>query len=177
MSLFSDLLKGKQGEQLKNSAQSLLGEAEKGFKKMFEEDMQPAQKTQPAQQAAPAQTAPAISYGASGDSWGENMPAEENQYSFNGAFTDYFRTVFEAEFPGYAIAMEPIRKKGDVFFTFTQGGRKALVVEIMSESCEAQMLKYKCAQEGVPYLRFYHDHAGWWNTRSYVVRRVTNALR
>ena len=73
--------------------------------------------------------------------------------------------------------MEPIRQKGDVFFTFTQGGRKALVVEIMSESSASQKLKNQCAAEGVPYLRFYHDHPGWWNTRSYVVRRVTDALR
>ncbi len=174
MGLFSDLLKGKQGEQLKNGAQSLLGEAEKGFQKLFEGDIQPAAQT--AQAPAPAQPA-AASYGASGDSWGETMPAEENQYSFGGAFTDYFRTVFAAEFPAYAISMESIRQKGDVFFTFTQGGRKALVVEIMSESSASQKLKKQCAAEGVPYLRFYHDHDGWWNTRSYVVRRVTNALR
>ena len=30
--------------------------------------------------------------------------------------------------------------------------------------------------QGIPYLRFYYNHEGWWNTRSYVTRRIANAL-
>ena len=33
------------------------------------------------------------------------------------------------------------------------------------------------AKEGVPYLRFYKDHEGWWNARSYVVSRIEKALK
>ena len=31
-------------------------------------------------------------------------------------------------------------------------------------------------EKGLPYLRFYFDHEGWWNTRAYVTKRVAEAL-
>ena len=30
--------------------------------------------------------------------------------------------------------------------------------------------------QGIPYIRFYYDHEGWWNTKSYVIRRTSEAL-
>ena len=51
-----------------------------------------------------------------------------------------------------------------------------LVVEIKSENSEAQWLRNACAAERTPYLRFYYNHDGWWNTREYVDTRVRQAL-
>ena len=34
----------------------------------------------------------------------------------------------------------------------------------------------ECAAAAIPYLRFYHNHDGWWNTRAYVTQRVRGAL-
>ena len=61
-------------------------------------------------------------------------------------------------------------------FTFWDGTKKALVVELMPQSSSAQKQRKVCAAEGTPYLRYYYDHDGWWNTRSYVVRRTHAAL-
>ena len=76
--------------------------------------------------------------GPSGDSWGPNMPAEENQFS--------------------------------------QAGMKKLVVEVISDSSNPYKLMKDCHAQGIPYLRFYYDHDGWWNTKSYVTRRISKAL-
>ncbi len=46
----------------------------------------------------------------------------------------------------------------------------------MSETSSAQRVRKACAAENVPYLRFYIDHDGWWNTRSYVTGRIRAAL-
>ena len=51
-----------------------------------------------------------------------------------------------------------------------------LIVELKSESSEAQRFRRAAEAEGVPYLRFYYDHEGWWNTREYVYVRVREAL-
>ena len=114
----------------------------------------------------------------SGDSWGGAMPPEENQYSFNGSYVEYFDKVFREEFPSYRIEHAPAPKgRRATIFTFYNAQGKALVVELMSENSVARMLRQECAAENIPYLRFYYDHQGWWNTRSYVVRRTLAALR
>ena len=113
---------------------------------------------------------------ASGFSWGEKMPAEENQYNFSGNYVKYFNHVFTEDFPGYDISYEQPPKSSSTVFTFRQAGRRVLVVELMNENSESQRLRNRCAQEGIPYLRFYYNHHGWWNTRAYVDHRTRSAL-
>ena len=115
--------------------------------------------------------------GPSGDSWGEEMPAEENQFNFNGTYTQYFEGIFRSEFASYRIEKETAGGSKRVIFTFFDGERKALVVEIMPSSSESKKLRSDCREQGIPYLRYYYDHEGWWNTRSYVVRRTSEALK
>ena len=108
---------------------------------------------------------------------GDTMPPEENQYSFAGSYVDYFDHVFREEYPSYRITHEPARGRQATIFTFTDpAGGTALVVELLRETSRAKKLRADCAAAGIPYLRFYYNHAGWWNTRSYVVRRVNTAL-
>ena len=113
----------------------------------------------------------------SGFSWGPTMPSEENQYNYPGSFLEYFAHVFREDFPVYRVTHEEAAKRRATVFTFwTAAGSKALVVELMPESSEAKKLRKECAAMGIPYLRFYYDHEGWWNTRAYVDRRVRDAL-
>lgn len=114
---------------------------------------------------------------ASGDSWGDEMPAEENQYNFSGNYVQYFEKVLREEFPAYALGIDDSDRTRRTVFTLRTGTSKALVIEVMTESSAAQKLRRQCEAEGTPYLRFYFDHRGWWNTRSYVARRVRAALR
>ena len=125
----------------------------------------------PAQPQRPA-------YGAaSGDSWGDEMPAEENQYNFAGNYVQYFEKVLREEFPAYTVKTDDSDRSRRTVFTLYSGMSKALVVEVMTESSTAQKIRRACEADGTPYLRFYFDHRGWWNTRSYVARRVRAALR
>lgn len=112
----------------------------------------------------------------SGFSWGPDMPAEENQYNFGGTYKEYFDHVFKSDFSSYRIESENTNNGRAVVFTFRDGSRKALVVELISEKSTAYKLRADCKAEGVPYLRFYYDHPGWWNTREYVKQRTQNAL-
>ena len=115
--------------------------------------------------------------GPSGDSWGPVMPNEPNQFNYNGSYLDYFTEIFQTEFPGYRVARKVgTGSKPVTVFTFWQGDTKALVVEIMPQSSAAKKLRRDCAQQGIPYLRYYYNHDGWWNTRSYVIRRTKAAL-
>ena len=111
-----------------------------------------------------------------GVSWGKHMPDEENQFSFGGSYTQYFEEIFREEFPMYQLEKESAAKGKAMIFTFMQGGRKALVVEILSENSGRKKVRSECAEQGVPYIRYYHDHEGWWNTRNYVVSRTRAAL-
>ena len=110
-------------------------------------------------------------------SWGPVMPAEENQYNYPGSYLDYFTGIFETEFSFYQIervigsGVRPV-----TVFTFWNDGKEALVVELVSERSDVHRQRNICARRGIPYLRFYYDHDGWWNTRSYVVGRVKDAL-
>ena len=116
------------------------------------------------------------SYGESGFSWGENMPSEENQFNYPGTYVEYFRHVFSEDFPSYRLTDESVRKGKATVITLWNGEQKALVVELMSETSSAEKIRYSCQKEGIPYLRFYYNHHGWWNTRAYVVMRTRNAL-
>lgn len=127
--------------------------------------------TPAAQQAAPA--------GGNPLPWGDTMPSEENQFSFNGSYYEYFDKVFKEAFPSFEITYAPVpnRHTGSMAFTFAQGGAKRLVVDVMSERCSSKAFERECRKNGIPYLRFYYDHHGWWNTKSYVVNRVSGVLR
>lgn len=114
--------------------------------------------------------------GPSGFSWGPDMPDEENQYNFNGTYKEYFNDVFRSEFSNYKIESSDAYNGKAVIFTFWEGGRKALVVEVLSRKSSVYKLRADCKAEGVPYLRYYYDHHGWWNTREYVKQRTHNAI-
>ncbi len=129
--------------------------------------------------AAPATAgaAPQTATSGSGLSWGEEMPAEENQYNYNGTYEEYFTEIFNSEFPEYVVMKESVRDGRALCFSFAKDGRTALIVEVMSEKSNAQKLRNTARREGVPYLRYYYDHHGWWNTRKYVTERTRAALR
>ena len=114
--------------------------------------------------------------GESGFSWGPVMPDEETQYNFPGTYLEYFSSIFNKDFAEYnpEYFKEPYWKSEH--FTFFDGGKKALVVELLSRKSNAKRIRALCRQQGIPYLRFYYDYDGWWNTRAYVVGRVNKAL-
>ncbi|MCR5041994.1 MAG: hypothetical protein K6C36_07865 [Clostridia bacterium] len=136
----------------------------------------------PAGAAGPARET-GSSYGQSTGYYDE-PPAEENQYNFDGNYIAYFEKIFSEEFPNYTVTHAPDPNNtrspfngGATVFTFSQGGNTALIVELKSEKSESQRLRRSCEASGTPYLRFYYDHDGWWNARSYVVGRVRGVLR
>ena len=142
------------------------------------------QNTPPAQQvqqnnyyAAPSQPQPQAGYAPSGFSWGEDMPAEENQFNSGMKYYDYFEKIYREEFPDYVVTREMPRGDKYCLFTFSQGGRVALKVEVISQSCGVYKERSVCRMQGIGYTRFYHDHYGWWNTRSYVIERTRSAIR
>lgn len=112
----------------------------------------------------------------SGFSWGPVMPDEENQFNFNGTYKEYFRDVFMNEFPQYSIVSYDSNNGKATVFTFNLGVKKALVVELLSEKSSAYKLRKECKRDHIPYLRYYYDHHGWWNTRTYVAERTRKAL-
>ena len=173
MGFLSDLMKDKavRGavDKLKGAAQTVAKELEKGVN-----DLQQGARESAPQQAQPQ--APAYSAPRSGDSWGDEMPAEENQYNYGGGYDAYFRHIFAEDFPAWRVEAEDRRGGNGKIYSFYGGGAKALVVEVQPETSAAQTVKRQCEREGVSYLRFYHDHDGWWNTRSYVVRRIRAIL-
>ncbi len=111
----------------------------------------------------------------SGDSWGDEMPSEENQYNYNGTYTEYFENIFSTDFSEYRT--EKSTDYARTAYTFFTGASKVLVVELMPESSSSCKLRRECEKEGTAYLRFYYNHDGWWNTRSYVKGRIGKALK
>ena len=111
----------------------------------------------------------------SGESWGDEMPAEENQYNYGGTYIQYFENIFNTDFAEYRTEKATADRR--TIYTFFSGASKALVVELMPESSSVYKLRKECEKAGVPYLRFYYDHDGWWNTRSYVKGRIVKALK
>ena len=112
-----------------------------------------------------------------GVSWGEEMPAEENQFNYNGPFTAYFEHIFAEDFPQYRVEKQAAAYYAGFQYTFWEGEKKALVVELLPQSSAAQKLRRDCRKQGTPYLRYYYNHDGWWNTRRYVVNRTRAALK
>ena len=113
-----------------------------------------------------------------GRSWGERMPNEPNQYNYPGSYREYFEDIFSREFEDYRVSRsENPRTRRAVGYTFFDGARTALVVELLSRRTDTQVLRRSCERSGIPYLRFYYDYHGWWNARSYVVNRIQDALR
>ena len=170
MGLLSDLL----GKKAAQTAKDLMQSALRGAK---------TQPSAPAASHSPAPQAPAPAarqeepLGPSGDSWGPVMPAEENQFNFNGPFTAYFEHVFQAEFPMLGSVREIFSGGRRAVYRFSRGGAPVLVVELLCEGSKAARQRRLCARDGIPYLRFYYNHEGWWNTRSYVARRMREAMR
>ncbi len=112
--------------------------------------------------------------------WGGDVPpAEENLFTFPGTPAAYFEKIFAEEFSEYRVEKEAGwgGYERSTVYTFYDGARKALVTEVLPDSSEARKLKEKCAREGIPYLRYYTGHEGWWNTRSYVTERTRKALK
>ena len=54
--------------------------------------------------------------------------------------------------------------------------KTALIVELLPQRSSVYKLRRDCATMGIPYLRYYYDHEGWWNTYSYVTERTRAAL-
>lgn len=133
------------------------------------------QRNNPAWPGTPAHTA--VKETRSDDRWSDVIPEEENQYNYNGTYYDYFQHVFREEFPSYRLERVLAPDARRACFTFWDEARQALVVEVLFRSCSAYRKRLDCENAGIPYLRFYHDHPGWWNTRSYVTKRVSDALR
>ena len=142
-----------------------------------QQNPQAAAPQQPAWQAAPQQSGGWQQTDPSGDSWGPQMPAEPNQYNFNGNYVQYFESILREEFGGYAVHTDASDMRRRTVFTLQGAMGKALVIEVMTENSEARKVRRACEKEGVPYVRFYFDHDGWWNTRSYVTRRIRSAIR
>ena len=111
-----------------------------------------------------------------GRSWGPDMPAEENQFNYPGTYLEYFEHIFREDFPSCAYQLSPGRSDKTTVCTFRQDGRHVLTVELLSETCNVRKVRQDCSDAGIPYLRFYYDHPGWWNTRSYVSGRIRAAL-
>ena len=108
--------------------------------------------------------------------YGRRMPDEPNQFNFGGTYTEYFESILREEFWQFTFSTETVREGTGTVLTLFENGRKMLVIELMSERCSSKKLRSECQAEGTPYLRFYYDHAGWWNVRSYVVGRIRSAL-
>ena len=174
MGLFSKLL-GEAGEKLVKDALNAVGKAAAEKKK--EETTAAKPDTWNAPQAAqPAYDEPV--WGPSGDSWGPVMPAEECQFNYNGSYWSYFEHIFREDFPTYHVEKEDVYGNNSALvYTFWQSAAKVLVVEVLPQSTSRQKLRRDSLRAGIPYLRFYYNHEGWWNTRSYVDRRIREALR
>lgn len=174
MSLLSKILGAAVDRKLEQTVKKAVNNAVSGAMNAAAKAASPA----PADRSpAPSRPAPPAAAGESGFSWGPAMPAEENQYNYPGSYVDYFAHVFREDFPEYRATHEQSgRGRSTVFTLWTADGRQALKVELLPESSETKKLRRECAAMGLPYLRFYYDHNGWWNTRSYVTQRTRAAL-
>lgn len=125
-------------------------------------------------EAAPASPTP----GNCGVSWGEEMPDEPNQFNSGLSPIAYFEDIYRKEFADYELAEEAGwgGAERSWIFRFRKGGEEKLVVELLPQNSSAVKLREKCRKQGLPYLRYYTDYEGWWNTRSYVIQRTKAAL-
>ena len=175
MGLLSQLL----GKKTESAIKDLLNDAEKkirdGIKDGFKEDSPKPAAAKPAEASAHAAEP---EQERSDALWGEIMPKDENQFSFNGTYKEYFEKIFMEEFSEYSFMLAHPKYYSSDIYTFSQGGSKKLVVELMKKSCDAQALRRETQREGIPYLRFYTNCSdiGWWNARTYVIGKIREAL-
>lgn len=125
-----------------------------------------------AQSAAPASGTARVTDHA----YGGKMPTVENQYNYNGTYEQYFENIFSTELGMYRMEKSYLNGNSRTIYTFYSDSLKVLVVELRSESCGAKKLCADCEKENVAYLRFYYDHEGWWNTKTYVTERLLAAV-
>ena len=129
--------------------------------------------TSSAQEYAPA---PEQANSSETGSYYDRMPAEECQYNFNGTYVEYFAKIFREDFPEYEASYERASNRDAVIFTLKKDGATSLVCELLSENSVAKKVRADCKAAGIPYVRFYFNHEGWWNARSYVVDRIKSVL-
>ena len=172
MSLLSKLIGG--DKNVEKAAKDLLN----GLVNAYTSNSQNQERTAPdAPSRSFAPQARTVSQDApSGFSWGEEMPAEENQYNYNGTFWEYFENVFRTDFAELRFEKNVVTPSSRIIYTLYSGASKVLAVELMSERCSAYKFRNDCKREGLPYVRFYIDHDAWWNTRAYVVSRMRGAM-
>ena len=176
MGLFSSLFGGKKPDNPVLGALADLVDNAVDAAKKAADGQAPAAETTPLSEPAAAVTQTFAEEEPSGFSWGSVMPAEENQFNSGKRYDDYFMSVYRAEFPGYEITCENLREGRAAVITFRKDGAVRLIVELLSQSSGAQKIRRECRKSGTPYLRFYYNHDGWWNTRAYVTQRTGNAL-
>ena len=179
MGLFKKIFGGDQNISLEGLAKSLTNAAEKAVNKIesYADNQSTPNQGSSFSSYASSNQQNAYEKSPSGFSWGDRMPQEENQYNYPGNYVQYFAHIFQEDFPGYQAVNHPDPKGKSTVFTLYNAGNKALVVELKSENSESNYLRRSCQREGTPYLRFYYDHKGWWNTREYVVTRIRSVLR
>ncbi len=129
-------------------------------------------------QNAPARqnTAPAAAPAQASAEDYDDVPAGDNQYNFRGSYKEYFANIFREEFPSWEVRQSDANGGKVTLFAFYKNGSQALLVELMSDRSEANKRRRDAQAAGIAYLRFYYDHPGWWNERSYVVSRVGKVL-
>ena len=171
MSLLSKLLGGK--KPTLSDVVDLLQGKDAQAEKPSRPAPAPAQNTW----AAPSAQTDPVPEGPSGVSWGERMPNEPNQYNYPGTYREYFEDIFYTEFSAFRVVRSenPYTSRASSYSFFT-GDSPVLVVELLSSKSEVFQIRKACHKNGIPYLRFYYDYEGWWNARSYVVRRMREAI-
>ena len=128
-------------------------------------------------EAAPAAVTAKPASAPSGLPWGgEVPPEEENSFTYQGTYLEYFTYVFREEFPDYTLDIEQYNNGKRAVVRFMKDGVCALVTELLNSSSGVFKLRRDTLRAGIPYLRYYYDHEGWWNTRSYVTERTRAAL-
>ncbi len=131
-------------------------------------------------------------------SCGEEMPSELNQYNYNGSPQAYFLEVLTEAFPEYTVRKDEIFYQSPMQLVLDYGGKYhresgpstpaylytvrddetvLLAVEVLSLYSKSRKTnRHSFEGQGIPYIRFYYDADGWWNTKSYVTQRAILAL-
>ena len=175
MGLLSKIL-GASGKKAESAAADFLKDV---MKKVGEQtEQRKAAAPAPAKTEAPAAASEPAAEERSDSLWGEIMPKDENQFSFNGTYKAYFEQIFRTEFAAYPFTLTHSQYYDSDVYSFTKNGEKVLVVELMRTNCDATKLRRDTLRAGVPYLRLYIDcsEIGWWNARTYVVDRIRKAI-
>ncbi len=175
MGFFSRLIKNVAGQVAEDAAVDAIHKAQRDAYKNAQNQGVSNAPRPAAPAAAPSAPAPEPDE-PSGFSWGPNMPSEPNQYNSGMPYEMYFTGIFQTNFTDYDVRIGRAEYTGKPLYTFVKNGRVALVVELFSEKSCAKKTRSDCQAKNIPYLRYYIDHEGWWNTREYVITRTRNAL-